>query len=1004
MQKHRELTLRRLENFRHRLLSKLYPDRVAVTLAAYEAPGRIAWSEALKGSYRPIRLGHSFGPPWSTHWVKVEFEIPERWRGGEVHFRWDSSSEAAIWRDGVVLRGLSTGKHTSEVLTPQAEGGERGILYVEVACNELLGILDPERIIDGDVYRELGRLKLAEIALFDRPAWDLLWDFTVLAEAAAALAPDSPRAGQALRAADEFVNLCDPEDPATWPEARRTAASFLGERNGTAPHNVSAVGHAHLDTAWLWPVAETKRKCCRSLATAVSLAGRYPWYRFAWSQAQQWEWVKEEFPELYARVREKIETGSILPLGAAWVEPDLNLPSGESLVRQFLYGQRFFEKEFGSVSPVFWIPDSFGFPAQLPQIMRSAEVRWFLTQKISWSQFNSLPHHTFLWEGIDGSRVLTHFPPADTYNGTCEVKEILYSVGNYKDHDRSRESLYVFGFGDGGGGPTEEMLERLRRMRDVDGLPRVECRSPEEFFRRLEADARGLAVWVGELYLELHRGTYTTHAEVKRYNRKSELLLRDVELLWTVLDRTNYPKEELDRVWKLVLLNQFHDILPGSSIKEVYEDARVHYEDILSSLSGLRDKALRKAAGAGGERLLAVNTLSFARREVADPPAGLRGVTDPSPVIAAAPPMGYAVAEPQGPKENEWVRAGETKKGFFLENGMIKAEFDRAGRLRSLFDKRAARELVPASARGNNLVLFDDDPVDYDAWDVDIFHFEKRKEVPPALSIEIREQGPLRASLRIEFGLGSRSRLETVVRITALSARLDFLCRAVWHERRKFLKVEFPWNISSLNAAYEIQFGYLERPTHWNTSWDMARFEVCGHRWADLSEPDYGVALLNDSKYGYGVRGNVMRLSLLRSPLAPDPEADRGEHEFTYAVFPHPGSLTEGRVIEEAMSLNSPLILKPAGGSPGETSWFRTDRPGIMIDTVKRAEDSQAVVLRIYEAYGTRGRVRLKSAFPIRRAVRCNLLERREEPAAFDAEGVTLDLRPFEIVTLKLDL
>lgn len=1026
MQKHYDLTRQRLRIFATSLHKILYRERTPVTVWAYAAPDRITFAEAMAGNYHPIEIGHRFGPAWSTHWCRVEIAIPPEWAGREVHLLWDSSSEACVWQDGEPLQGL-TGSNSgwgaeppqllrSEyLLTRHAQGGEQMTLYIEVACNGLFGLSGrPEWLAN------VGLLRQAEIAIFDREAWDLLWDFQVIADMACELPVNTPRGGQALWAANAMVNLIDPHDRTTWPAAREVAARFLRARNGDGQHNLSAVGHAHIDTAWLWPIAETRRKCIRTFATAVRYMADYPDYRFACSQAQQYAWIKETVPGLYERIKAQVAAGRFVPVGGTWVEMDCNIPTGESLARQFLYGQRFFRQEFGVTCHELWLPDVFGYSAQLPQIMRLAGIRYFLTTKLSWNQFNQLPANTFLWEGLDGTRVLTHFPPLDTYNAMATVADALKNSAKFRDHERARESYLVFGLGDGGGGPTLAMLEQLRRMKDVDGLPRVEMRSPEEFFRRCEADIQEPTVWSGELYLELHRGTYTTQARVKRDNRRSELLLRDTEFLSAVAARVSglpYPGAALERLWKLVLLNQFHDIIPGSSIAEVYRDTAAQYAEVLDTGETLRGRAVDAILGdsayaAAAENIYVINTLGILRHEVVSLPAGTpaRQVSaggQPLGVIHA-PALGYAVFAAGAPQEGfaavPGAQAVETADRFILENDLVRATFDRGGRLVGLLDKRAGRECIEADAQGNRFVLFDDHPAIWDAWDVDIFHLEKRREVGPATAARVLETGPLRAAVEFTYQLSPASTLTQIVSLTALSPRLDFATEAEWHESHKFLKVEFPLALRAAEATYEIQYGHIRRPTHWNTSWDMARFEVPAQRWADLSEPDFGVALLNDSKYGYSVHGNVMRLSLLRAPKEPDPTADMGRHTFRYALLPHPGTPQEANVVMEAYRFNVPLLIGRTAAAPAEMSFFSVDAPAIVIDWIKKAEDSDALIVRLYEACGTHARGRLNSPLPVAAAAICNLLEEEEAPLDWHDGGVALQLRPFQIVTLKLQI
>jgi len=1023
MLKHPELTLQRIQLFatQRGLVNKLYTQSAPVKLAVYHAPDRITYDEAMKGDYQPAQVGQQFGPFWSTHWFRVEIDIPAAWAGKEVHFLWDSTSEATVWENGSPMQGLAGSGNSwgtpgairpEYILTRSAKGGESLVLYVEMAVNNLFGLgvaLDPAHLA------QIGTLRQAEIAVFDREAWDLLWDFRVIADMAQHLPANTPRKGQALYTANEMINRIDLEDRSTWAYARDCAKEFFAAKNGDGQLNLSAIGHAHIDTAWLWPLAETRRKCTRTFSTAVRYMDDYPNYRFACSQAQQLEWIKEMHPDLFERIKEKVKTGQFVIVGGSWVEPDCNLPSGESLVRQFLYGQRFFQREFGVTCNEFWEPDVFGYSAALPQILRKAGIRNFLTIKLSWNQFNKLSSHTFWWEGLDGSKVLTHFPPADTYNSMANVEEVLYSMTNYKDLDRSKEAYLLFGYGDGGGGPTREMLEQVSRRKGVDGLPRVEMRPANEFFTRLERDAKDLTTWVGELYFELHRGTYTTQANNKRDNRLSEFMLHDVEFLSAVAHAVcgyEYPKDELDRLWKLVLTSQFHDIIPGSSIQLVYEDSKQHYADVLGTGGTLRNQAAVALLGKPdpeGENIIALNTTGVERTEVVELPNGAPGAqvstNGKSLVVASAPAYGYTVFKPETSVQQQ-VRVIESDETITLENDIVRAVFRRSGSLISLFDKRASRDAIEPGKRGNLLVLFDDQPNNWDAWDVDIFHLEKRTEIAGAKSCVVTEQGPLRAAIAFEYEISPNSSVTQVVTLTAISPRLDFNTEVEWHEKHKFLKVEFPFNVRSLDATYEIQFGHLRRPTHFNTSWDWARFEVVAHRWADLSDPDFGVALLNDSKYGYATHGNVMRLSLLRAPTSPDPTADQGHHMFRYALLPHPGTVQNAGVIEEGNRFNVPLQLLPTSSEPASRSFFSVDNPSVILDTVKKAEDSDDIIVRLYEARGTHGTARLHTTLPVKSAARVNLLETAEDgPApAFEDGVLSFNYRPFELITFKLSL
>ncbi len=716
-------------------------------------------------------------------------------------------------------------------------------------------------------------------------------------------------------------------------------------------HEQSAVGHAHLDTAWLWPLEETWRKLVRTTTAQLRLLEDYPEHVFAHSSAQHYAWLEERAPDLFARVR---AAERWIPVGGTWIEPDCNLPSGESLARQFLYGQRYFEQRLGRRCTEFWNPDVFGYTAQLPQLMREAGITRFLTQKLSWNRFTAPEHHTFTWQGLDGSQVLAHFPPADTYNAQATVSELRAAVAEYKDHGRSRHSLLVFGHGDGGGGPTAAMLERLRRARDVAGVPRTVIRSPVEFFDALEADASGLRTVVGELYFEYHRGTYTSQAELKRLNRRAERALHDAEFI-RALGGGAYPRAQLERLWKTLLLNQFHDVLPGSSITEVNERARA---DLAAVVEGA------EALIAPGDQ--PVNTLGFARREVVERGGEL--------VMVDLPPCGAGTA----------VRGGAVRvthgERVVLENEHLRAELASDGTVTSL--RCGGREALSAPA--NRLELYDDDPVAWDAWDVDPAHLETRRDLASARGFaDVRAQ-PLRAEVVFEreHGVTQTFRLDAGSRVLEVHSVVD------WREEHRFLKVAFGLAVHASEATYEVAFGAVRRPTHYSTRADLARYEVPGHRWADLSEHGFGVAVLTDCKYGYSAFGDTLRVSLLRAPRLPDPEADRGVHRFAYALFPHAGSWQDAGVVAEAAAFNSPVRWSTL--APGSLA----SCDGLVLDTVKRAEDSDALVLRLYEPHGARGEARLRA--PGSRAWRANLLE---EPLA-PLDGFVVGFRPWEIITV----
>ena len=1003
----------------------VYPATAPVIALECAGPvDRIALAEAKGLKYRSVALGESLGPTFATFWFRLTIRIPEDWSGCRVDLAWNSNSEALLWINDRSIQGFNPGRDTARLIG-EAVGGEELTAYVEVACNHLLGADGvPGLPWPAPSPRSSHWLETCEIRSFDPLAWNLYHDLRVLTELVADRLPvqesrainpgnkplvrpalDPAWAGQLLYDLNAVCNALDLDDRATWDEARKQLSHLLAVSNGDVCHELSAIGHAHIDTAWLWPIAETYRKTVRTFSSAVRHMDDYPEFLFACSQAYQYECIERQNPELFQRIQEKANAGQWIPVGGTYIEPDCNLPSGESLCRQFLFGQRYFESRFGRRCTEFWNPDVFGYAGQLPQIMRLAGIDKFLTQKLSWNRFTSPQHHTFYWESPDGSRVLTHFPPADTYNGTCEIEELRYHAANYKNSDRGRDAYYLFGHGDGGGGPTREMIETLRRTKDLLGVPRSQQRPPRQFFERLEANTRSIPTMVGELYLELHRATYTSQAMMKRGLRKSERLLHDIELLGAVAQtesQATYPKERIDQLWKKLLVNQFHDILPGSSIAEVHEQARGDFASILEFGQAIRDELLEQLGSDGSEanELLPLNSTSFARREVVELPD--RGL-----LLVDAPAVGFGnLVQDNAPNAAVTVELRDGR--LHLENGLITATLSESGEVLELVDAQSGQQML--AAPGNKLVLHDDHTSLWDAWDVEPSILETGRDCESANKCHIHLPGPLRAEVVFHRSIGNGSSMTQTVRLDADSKRLEFHCQVDWQEKHKLLKVVFPTTVRSELATFEMPFGYAERPTHCNTAADAAQFEVPGHRWADLSEPRYGLALLTDCKYGFSVSRGELSLSLLRAPTYPDEHCDVGKHEFSYAVVPHTGDWRTGGVVAEATAFNQPLLwaLRPTG-DVGK-SIFEIDAD-LVLDTVKPAESGEGIILRLYDPYGQRGRAIVKTRLPVSAACKSNILEDDLGPVDLTTEVVdgetawnciAIDYRPCEIVCVHL--
>jgi len=996
-------TRTRLRQFARRLKSAIYPAREKAQRIELAGPSeRISYAEATKLKFREAALGEALGPLWSTYWARVTVRVPESWRGSRVDLYWDSRSEGLLWLDGRSSQGLNIGRNTAR-LTPAAKGGETITVHIEIACNRAFGANEA-----GAPAKEPYVLQACEIRRFDPEGWALFHDFDVLRQLEADREPpqtprstggvapkivrpalDTTWAGKLLHDLNEACNAIDPDDRATWPAGRAILQRLLGATNGAVTHELSAIGHAHIDTAWLWPIEETRRKCQRSFANVLALMDEYPQFKFACSQAAQYVMMEESDPDLFARIAARVKSGQWIPIGGSWVEPDCNLPSGESMCRQFLYGQRYFEKTFGARSRVFWNPDVFGYAGQLPQLMREAGMDRFLTQKLSWNRFTTPPHHSFFWRGIDGSEVLTHFPPVDTYNGMATMEELRYHAANYKDADRTAEALYLFGYGDGGGGPDAFMIEQLARAKDLLGVPRSETRDPNDFFDRLERNAGNFTNVEGELYFEYHRGTYTSQAEVKRLNRLVEGRLQDLEYLCAASVLAGKPapsRGEIEALWRVLLTNQFHDILPGSSIGEVYVRTRRELGELAETVAGLTQRLLDGLAK--GSAATPVNTIGFARAEIAAAPDGTLHFVEAQPFAAGR------IA-----KTRDGVRIDESADGIRIENGQIAALLSRDGAVLSLIHKASGREALAGAA--NRFVLFDDRPTEYEAWDIDPFALETGRETQAAERCEIVARGPLRGEVTFERRICKASAMVQTVRLDAGSGQLEFDTTIDWAERRTLLKAVFPLAAKAPRAAYETMYGTVERPTHASTDADLAQYEVPGHRWADLSEPGFGISLLSDARYGYATFDNVMSLSLLRGTMSPDPGGDLGVHHFRYALYPHDGDWRAGGTVAAALRFNRPLLWsKGAPDAVIAKTLVTVDAPSVVIDTIKPAEDGRGFVVRLYESSGSAVRARLSFGVPVRGVALSNTLEDAGE--ALDAKDCTLTLRPFQIATLRI--
>jgi alpha-mannosidase len=1014
--RHPEQTRRRVAQTASRLRSLTHPETIGPeTLLVSECTGRGGWAAAQELEYRPARLGEEFGPRWATYWFRIAATLPERWAGRRVDLLWVSGSEATLWRNGQVVQGLYSGWRASRQVAPvadQAEPGDRIELAVEMACNSWAGDEptlasgdDPEVVARwrrGDTWREPvlddagsaepanARLERCALAVFDPEAWGMWNDFELLRQLEAEHdgGLDPAWAGELLRGLNDFCNRWDAADRPSWPAARATLTGLLARRGAEPRHRVFALGHAHIDTAWVWPVAETRRKIARSTANQLALIDRYPGYRFAASSAQHYAWLEEDDPDLFSRVVECVAQGSWEPIGGAWIEADCNLPSGESLVRQLLFGQRYFEDRFGRRCDTYWSPDTFGHNGQMPQILRHCGIGRFVTQKLSWNQFTHPRHNSFRWHGIDGSEVLAHLPPAGTYNSELTPAELRASVSAFRDHDGSASSLILFGHGDGGGGPTPEMVEIAERAENLSGLPLVNMARSDEFFSHLEAELIDAPTLTGELYLEYHRGTYTSQARTKRGNRLGEHLLHEAEaasaLAWA-RGASSYPGDELGPLWQTLLRNQFHDILPGTSLTEVHAATEAEHTTLCAAATELRNRHLAALGGSVGSGAPA-NLSGFPRRDVFEFPDGALAIAD-------CPAYGFGT--PNGTEQPVTI---ERDGGHIvLRNGRLRATLDLGGHLRSLISEPAGREALSDVA--NVFELYEDRPTAFDAWEVEPYHHETLQRCGGARRSEIVCEDPLRAEVAFVHSIGTNSHVEQRVRLHADSGRLEFHNRIEWGERHRLLKVAFPLMVHAETATYGAQFGVHVRPTHRNTDADLARFEVPGQRFVDLSEHRFGVSILTPSTYGFSVDENEVRISLLRGPTDPDPNADLGEHRLSYAVYPHAGGWQDAGVVAESVHFERGPIWV-ADAAPGE-SLAQTDSDDLVLDTIKRSEDGSALVVRLYETHGARGTATVTLRARVREACRANGLEDPGEPLRTVDSRIVVPYSPFELITIR---
>ena len=1005
-----------IENIRYKKGRFFYPSEADSSKTPWEdfSPKTMKW----------------YGPD-KHYWFKADYTVPEEWNGKTLRLHVKTQIEE--WDDGKnpqfllfvnkqEIQGLDM-NHRTVQMTKDAEAGE----VWELDIQAYTGTLHTEF----DMIMEMQQMDLRIEKLY--------FDLIVPLQAFSRMDKDDKIKMDIETVLNDAVNLLDLRAPYSeaFYESVEKADAYLEkalyeDMVGYDEVIATCIGHTHIDVAWWWSVEQTREKVGRSFATVLKLMEEYPNYKFMSSQPQLYEFLKERYPGLYSRIKERVKEGRWEPEGGMWVEADTNLTSGESLVRQFLYGKKFFKEEFGVDCKVLWLPDVFGYSGALPQIMKKSGIEYFMTTKLAWNQIDKIPYDTFFWKGIDGSTVFTHLITTlgvgqstdkffTTYNGMLHPDAIMGGWKRYQNKEINNDILVAYGYGDGGGGPTREMLETSMRMeKGIKGIPKVRQEFAGTYFKELFArvkDNRRLPTWEGELYFEYHRGTYTSMARNKRSNRKSEIMMMDLELLSLLASWKGiaYPKEKIDKMWKAILLNQFHDILPGSSIHEVYEVTKKEYAELTAAGNELLEERMEALAGEG-KAITVFNTLGFNRNDIVHLPKGCEGVLKDEeghiyPIQKTEEDsIAYLTNIPSKGFKSFELSAEEVRGNLFertegkLDTPYYTVELDSNGLFTSIYDKGNQREVLKEGGKGNLFEMYEDKPIYYDNWDIDIYHTEKSWKAESLTRMEWQENGPVCVILNIERAI-SNSVIKQKIYFYADSPRIDFETYVDWKEHQHLLKVHFPVDIHTDEAAFDIQFGNLTRKIHTNTSWDMARFESCGQKWMDVSEGHYGISLLNDCKYGHSVKDSTITLTLIKSGIEPNPVTDQEEHFFTYSLYPHAGNLRECDTVKESYNLNVPLLALAAGTPGRQESLLSVDAPNIIIETVKESEDGEGIIVRMYEYENTKthAAVTLGMDKKIKKVYECNLMEELEDNAVeYTDKEFRFLIKPFEIKTYKI--
>lgn len=1036
-------TIDKLRNRIHELDDYRYRDKVELEYFNTKLNGNRDIAPNIPTEYDGvIKTGEIWKGRDLYLWMQKEVDIPSNWENktvvgifdfGETGAGNNSGFESLFYLNDKPYQGVDS--NHKEVFLPKAINGTR----VELIFRLWTGLEG------GGIPREQEhRINRAQLAWLDEKVDDLFYNASVILETIGELdeySPDKLHLTKILNNAFKLIDWAYPGNEDFYNSLHEASDYLNKEIDKIDKHsvvNVTCIGHTHIDVAWLWRLKHTREKCARSFSTVLRLMERYPEYIFLQTQPQLYEYVKNDYPELYEAIKQKVKDGNWEVDGGMWLEADCNIPSGESLVRQILVGSRFIKEEFNKDVEYLWLPDVFGYSWALPQILKKSGIDMFMTTKISWNQYNRMPHDTFKWRGIDGSEILTHFittpepwsQPGSwfyTYNGRLTPKTVKGVWDAYTDKGITNDLLVSYGFGDGGGGVNREMLEYRKRLDKMPGLPNVKTGKASEYFRclkeKVEKTDEYVHTWDGELYLEYHRGTYTSQAYTKMMNRKLELLYRETEWLSTVACLTNndwslYANNEITKGWKTILRNQFHDIIPGSSITEVYEDAKQEYKEAEDIALDIQNKLEEIYINKDEHTWTIVNNSNWDRNESID----IKCDEDGSFYDEDGNKLKYQRNKDEYTVEIKNIPAFGYKRiilkiddvqydnnsVFEYCDGKISTpkyniEWNEYGQLTSIYDKENKREVLAKGERGNVLQMFEDKPMAHEAWDIDIFYQEKMREVKDLQSVELIEDGNIKAVIRFKYKYMNTTISQDMI-VYANSNRIDFKTNVDWREKKQLLKVAFVVDIRSTMATYDVQFGNVKRPTHWNTSWDRARFESVAQQWVDLSERNYGVSLLNNCKYGHDIKDNVMRLTLLKSATHPDPVQDQGEQNFTYSLLPHSGDFIDGNTVKHAYELNQPLkSIKGMLKSEVKKQLFKFNDANILVDAIKKAEDEDMIIIRFHDYSGSRQNVSIDSDYEITGWIETNLMEKPIENLR-NEKSINVVVNPYEIKTLMIKM